>query len=89
MAVAPVTRALSALGASVDLRMGVNKDGPVITDQGNMVLDAKFEAIANPAEMEAHINNIPGVLENGLFVGVATEVLVGEVKDGQATVRSL
>jgi ribose 5-phosphate isomerase A len=89
MAVAPVTRALTALGASVDLRMGVNKDGPVITDQGNMVLDAKFEAIANPAEMEAHINNIPGVLENGLFVGVATEVLVGEVKDGQASVRSL
>jgi len=89
MAVAPVTRALTALGASVDLRMGVNKDGPVITDQGNMVLDAKFEAIANPAEMEAHINNIPGVLENGLFVGVATAVLVGEVKDGQASVRSL
>ncbi|MGF1460962.1 MAG: ribose-5-phosphate isomerase RpiA [Leptolyngbyaceae cyanobacterium] len=89
MAVAPVTRALVAMGAAVDLRMGVNKDGPVITDQGNMVLDAKFEAIANPAEMEATINNIPGVLENGLFIGVATEVLVGEVKDGEASVRSL
>jgi ribose 5-phosphate isomerase A len=89
MAVAPVTRALEAMGAQVDLRMGVKKDGPVITDQGNMVLDAKFEAIANPAEMEKTINNIPGVLENGLFVGVATEVLVGEVKDGQASVRSL
>jgi ribose 5-phosphate isomerase A len=38
---------------------------------------------------EKTINNIPGVLENGLFVGVATEVLVGEVKDGQASVRSL
>ncbi|MGD1906251.1 MAG: ribose-5-phosphate isomerase RpiA [Leptolyngbyaceae cyanobacterium] len=89
MAVAPVTRALAALGGSVDLRMGVNKDGPVITDQGNMVLDVKFEAIAAPAELEATINNIPGVLENGLFVGLATEILVGEVKDGQATVRSL
>ncbi len=89
MAVAPVTRALEALGAAVDLRMGVNKDGPVITDQGNMVLDAKFEAIANPAEMEAHINNIPGVLENGLFVGVTTEVLIGEVKNGEASVRNL
>ena len=89
MAVAPVTRALAALGGSVDLRMGVNKDGPVITDQGNMVLDVKFEASAAPAELEATINNIPGVLENGLFVGLATEILVGEVKDGQATVRSL
>lgn len=89
MAVTPVSRALATLGGTVDLRMGVNKDGPVITDQGNMVLDVKFEAIAAPAELEATLNNIPGVLENGLFVGLATEILVGEVKDGQATVRSL
>ena len=89
MAIAPVTRALEALGAKVELRMGVSKDGPVITDQGNMVLDAKFDAIADPAQMEKDLNNIPGVLENGLFVGVATEILVGEVKDGQASVRSL
>ncbi len=89
MAVAPVTRALEAMGASVELRMGVKKDGPVITDQGNMVLDAKYEAIANPAEMEKSLNNIPGVLENGLFVGLASEVLVGEVNNGQASVRRL
>ncbi|MEM0981601.1 MAG: ribose-5-phosphate isomerase RpiA [Cyanobacteria bacterium P01_H01_bin.58] len=89
MAVAPVTRALEALGATVELRMGVKKDGPVITDQGNMVLDAKFDAIADPATMEKTLNNIPGVLENGLFVGVATDVLVGEIKDGEASVRSL
>lgn len=89
MAVAPVTRALEKLGGTVELRMGVNKDGPVITDQGNMVLDVKFSGIDNPAEMEKTINNIPGVLENGLFVGLASEVLVGNVKDGQASVRSL
>ncbi|HEY9737172.1 MAG TPA: ribose-5-phosphate isomerase RpiA [Trichocoleus sp.] len=89
MAVAPVTKALKALGGTPELRMGVKKDGPVITDQGNMVLDVKFDAIDNPIELEKTINNIPGVLENGLFVGVATEVLVGEVKDGQATVRNL
>ncbi|MEM9003582.1 MAG: ribose-5-phosphate isomerase RpiA [Cyanobacteria bacterium P01_F01_bin.86] len=89
MAVAPVTRVLEGLGGTVELRMGIKKDGPVITDQGNMVLDAKFEAIADPENWEKLINNIPGVLENGLFVGVATEVLVGEIKDGQASVRSL
>ncbi|MEL6454069.1 MAG: ribose-5-phosphate isomerase A, partial [Cyanobacteria bacterium J06623_5] len=38
---------------------------------------------------EKTINNIPGVLENGLFVGLASEVLIGEVKDGEATVRSM
>ena len=89
MAVAPVTRALVALGGTVELRMGIKKDGPVITDQGNMVLDAKFDAIADPEGWEKLINNIPGVLENGLFIDVATEVLVGEIKDGQASVRSL
>jgi len=69
--------------------MGIKKDGPVITDQGNMVLDVDFGAIENPAELEKVLNNIPGVLENGLFVGVTDVVLVGEVKDGQATVREL
>jgi len=89
MAIAPVTRALEALGATVELRMGVKKDGPVITDQGNMVLDAKFDAIAHPADMETTINNIPGVLENGLFVNVASEVLVGELNGDQVSVRNL
>ncbi len=89
MAVAPVTRALTKLGGKVEMRMGIQKDGPVITDQGNMVLDVTFDGIDNPAQMESTINNIPGVLENGLFVGLATEVLIGEVKDGKATVRSL
>ena len=89
MAVAPVTRALEALGGPPELRMGVNKDGPVITDQGNMVLDVKMTGIDNPAELEKTINNIPGVLENGLFVGVADEVLIGEVIDGKASVRTM
>ncbi len=89
MAIAPVTRALEKLGGKVEMRMGIQKDGPVITDQGNMVLDVTFNGIDKPAEMEKEINNIPGVLENGLFVGLATEVLVGEVTDGEATVRSM
>lgn len=89
MAVAPVTRALAALGGTPELRMGVSKDGPVITDQGNMVLDVKFTGIDDPADLEKTINNIPGVLENGLFVGVADEVLIGEVIDGKASVRTM
>ncbi|MBX2865954.1 MAG: ribose-5-phosphate isomerase RpiA [Leptolyngbyaceae cyanobacterium MAG.088] len=89
MAVTPVTRALEALGGKPELRMGVNKDGPVITDQGNMVLDVTMTGIDDPAELEKTINNIPGVLENGLFVGVADEVLIGEVIDGKASVRTM
>ena len=40
-------------------------------------------------ELESTINNIPGVLENGLFVGLADQVLVGEINDGVAGVRDL
>ena len=89
IAIAPVTRALENLGGKVELRMGVKKDGPVITDQGNMVLDVKFDAITDPAGMEQRINNIPGVLENGLFVDVTDLVLIGEVKDGQVLIREM
>jgi ribose 5-phosphate isomerase A len=51
------------------------------------VIDVKFSAIDNPAELEKTINNIPGVLENGLFVGVTDVVLVGEIIDGKPRVR--
>lgn len=89
MAIAPVTRAVQKLGGQPELRMGVKKDGPVITDQGNMVLDVKFEAIDNPAELEKTLNNIPGVLENGLFVGLTDLVLVGEIENDQPKVRQM
>ena len=79
MAVRPVMRAVEALGGEPLLRMAVHKDGPVITDQGNMVVDARFDGIDDPGEMERTLNNIPGILENGLFVGLATEILVGSI----------
>lgn len=89
MAITPVMRAIEKLGGKPVLRMGVKKAGPVVTDQGNLVLDVKFENLDNPAELEKTLNNIPGVLENGLFVGVTDVVLVGEVVDGQPVVRQL
>lgn len=87
MARTPVMAALEKLGGKPTLRMGVKKAGPVVTDQGNLVIDVKFEAIDNPGELEKTINNIPGVLENGLFVGVTDVVLVGEIIDGKPVVR--
>jgi ribose 5-phosphate isomerase A len=87
MAIAPVTRAIEMLGGKPELRMGVKKVGPVITDQGNMVIDVWFDQIPNPAGLEQALNNIPGVLENGLFVNVADLILVGEVIEGVGKVR--
>jgi ribose 5-phosphate isomerase A len=87
MAVAPVMRSLEKLGGKPELRMGIKKAGPVVTDQGNLVIDVKFDSIANPAELEKTINNLPGVLENGLFVGVADVILVGKIIDGQPVIE--
>ncbi|VEP16639.1 Ribose-5-phosphate isomerase A [Hyella patelloides LEGE 07179] len=89
MAMTPAINALAKLGGKPELRMGIKKAGPVVTDQGNLVVDVKFDSIDNPAELEKAINNIPGVLENGLFVGVADIVLIGEIIDGKPTVREM
>lgn len=89
MAVTPVMRAIAKLGGKPELRMGIKKAGPVVTDQGNLVIDVKFDRIDNPADLEKTLNNIPGVLENGLFVGMTDVVLVGEIKDGKPSVREL
>jgi len=72
---------LEVFNATAELRMGVKKDGPVITDNGNFILDAKFEKIEDPLDMEIELNNIPGVVENGIFADIADIVLVG-TKDG-------
>ena len=85
-----VKQNLEGLGGHAELRMAQRKAGPVVTDQGNLVLDLKLnDGIADPTALEQTINNIPGVLENGLFVNLADEVLVGEVSAGTAGVRSL
>jgi ribose 5-phosphate isomerase A len=81
---------LAAMGGEAQLRMAVKKAGPVVTDQGNLVLDVSFAGgISDPAGLEKEINNLPGVLENGLFVNLADQVLVGEIVDGVPGVRDL
>lgn len=85
-----VQQQLTGMDGAAELRMAQRKAGPVVTDQGNLVLDVRFNGgIADPVALEREINNIPGVLENGLFVNLADDVLVGEVSDGVAGVRSL
>jgi ribose 5-phosphate isomerase A len=65
------------MGGFPSLRMAQMKDGPVITDNGNFVVDAQFETIPQPERLEVKLNNIPGVVENGIFPGIAHQVLVG------------
>jgi len=77
MAASPVKRALERLGATGQLRMGIRKDGPVVTDQGFWVIDAHFGRINDPAAMDQALLEIPGVLDHGLFVGMTTDVIIG------------
>ncbi len=63
----PVLRALAELGASCVLREGVRKAGPVITDNGNMILDCLWKAPVDAASMEDRINAVTGVVECGFF----------------------
>ena len=80
----PVTLALEKLGAEVMLREAVRKAGPVITDRGNLLLDIRFKSPVDPCSMEAELNRIPGVVENGFFTGPHDRSLVPRVFIGRA-----
>ena len=85
-----VQKTLEKMGGKGNLRMAQKKAGPIVTDQGNLIIDLTFEnGIDQPEIMESKINNIPGVLENGLFVNLTNEVLVGRIKDQKVQVDSL
>ena len=85
-----VQKTLKNLGAEGNLRMAQKKAGPIVTDQGNLILDLTFSnGIDQPELLESQINNIPGVLENGLFVNLTDEVLVGKVENDEVGVESL
>lgn len=72
-----VVRKLEELGGKPSLRMASEKDGPVVTDNGNFVVDVDFGVIENPAELDQKVRSIPGVVETGLFIGLADVVFVG------------
>jgi ribose 5-phosphate isomerase A len=65
------------LGCSIQLRMKENK--PFHTDNGNLILDCQFTSIPSPAELDNELNSIIGVVEHGLFIGMASLVLIGRV----------
>ena len=84
-----VQKKLQDLGGKGKLRMAQKKAGPIVTDQGNLILDLSFKnGIDQPELLESQINNIPGVLENGLFVNLTNQVLVGKVENDEVGVES-
>ncbi|GAB6879578.1 ribose 5-phosphate isomerase A [Halorubrum gandharaense] len=72
-----VAEAVRSTGGEPELRRAERKDGPVVTDNGNLVLDCAFGEIPEPGDLSATLADTPGVVEHGLFVGLADEIHVG------------
>lgn len=86
-ALALVESFLKQLGVKTRVRPDQSKAGPVVTDLGNLIVDVEFGIINNAEWLEQQINNIPGVVSNGLFLGIVDEVIVGSIEDEQARVE--
>ena len=77
LALSLVMAKVKEMGGKPVLRQGKQKVGPVVTDNGNFILDVEFGVINNPEKLDARLKMVPGVLETGLFVGMADVVYVG------------
>ncbi|KAB0379617.1 hypothetical protein FD755_007401, partial [Muntiacus reevesi] len=87
MAYVPVSRTVTQkFGGAIELRMAVNKAGPVVTDNGNFILDWKFDRVHKWSEVNTAIKMIPGVVDTGLFINMAERVYFG-MQDGSVNMR--
>ncbi|MGB9132003.1 MAG: ribose 5-phosphate isomerase A [Methanosarcina sp.] len=79
-----VIEKIRGLGGKPELRLALRKDGPVITDNGNFVLDSSFGVIQDPESLAIKLSSIPGVVEHGIFSNV-DELYIGK-KDGSVKI---
>ncbi|HEX8882221.1 MAG TPA: ribose-5-phosphate isomerase A, partial [Candidatus Acidoferrum sp.] len=72
-------RKVEALGASVSLRQSNGR--PFVTDEGHHILDCSFGQIPDPASLARRLSEMPGIVEHGLFIGMANVVLIARGND--------
>ncbi|MBS8225027.1 ribose-5-phosphate isomerase RpiA [Vannielia litorea] len=77
---------MDVLGRDTSLRM--NDDAPYVTDEGNYILDLYLRRIGNARQLSLVLNQVPGVVENGLFIDICDVVIVGH-GDGRVQVRDI
>ncbi len=77
---------MDVLGTTVTLRM--NGEAPKITDEGNHILDLHLKRIGNARQLALVLNQIPGVVENGLFIDICDKVVIGH-GDGRVELRDI
>jgi ribose 5-phosphate isomerase A len=81
LAYVPIMKKLEKLGGKSVLRMAQAKAGPLITDNGNFIIDVDFGIIENPSTLNQKILILPGVVDTGFFIGMTSKVYIGK-KDG-------
>lgn len=80
---------LGALGYSnIEITMRMAGDTPFVSDEGNRILDLHLGQITDATQLSAALNQVPGVVENGLFINIASAVVIGH-EDGTAVTRDL
>ena len=84
MLIEELLAAMDVLGHHVSLRM--NGARPFVTDEGNHILDLALGRIGNPRQLSLALNQVPGVVENGLFVDICDAVVIGH-GDGRVELR--
>lgn len=82
-----VERAVRRFDARPELRRATRKAGPVITDNGNILLDLHFDSAFDAVALERELNRLPGVVENGIFTGFTPVVLVGRADGSVETLN--
>ncbi len=85
MAYVPLMKKLEKMGGKPILRMAQSKSGPLITDNGNFIIDVDFGIIDNPVVLNNKILPIPGVVDTGFFINMASKAYIGQ-KDGKVLV---
>lgn len=83
-----VIQKIEELKGTPVLRMGSGKLGPVVTDNGNFIIDIDFGAIREPNVLDARLKGIPGILETGLFLDYAVVAYVGKRDTVEEIVRN-
>ncbi|MBY9005262.1 MAG: ribose 5-phosphate isomerase A [Candidatus Lokiarchaeota archaeon] len=78
IAYVPIIKRLNSLGGNSVLRMAKMKAGPLVTDNSNFIIDVDFGIIKNPSELNQKILQIPGVVDTGFFINMASNAYIGQ-----------
>lgn len=81
----PIMKKMEKLGGKPVLRMAQAKAGPLITDNGNFIIDVDFGIIENPSELNNKILLIPGIVDTGFFIEMTSKAYIGK-KDGKTLI---